>query len=524
MKQTLHRLIGYRKSALFISALMFCLPFHLPFLWFLSFAAPIPLFFVLWNLQPETRLKRVFSLGFWFGFCYHLGVYTWFFALYPFEAAGFSVPIAVLVTGLAYFGSSAIHGLVFSLPFVACQWLTRTRRPRRSVRALVFIALFLLAEALCGVGTLALPWSRIGLPQAAFPLGIRTAALLGPYGVDLLILAFGACTALVLFAKLSVRRRVLCAAAAVLLFSGNLLWGALYARREPAQKTLRVAAVQTNIASTDKRALSLEALYDTCARLVTEAAALDADLIVLPETVLARPLNEQSAAFFTSLCAKTGAHLVVGSAYESEGKTYNGILLFSELGLQGATAKRHLVPFGEYLPYRDLLAAVAPALANLTYYQNDYSAGQSGIVGEIDKVPIGGFVCFDTLFPALSVQSVREGAALLCVATNDSWFRESSALREHLWQGTFRAVETRRALVQSANAGISAIIDENGVLHSELAAASEGVICADVPLCDEMTLYARAPFILLCACGLVAVFALGAAIFSKRRTSHGGSA
>ncbi len=515
MKEIFRRLSSTR-ALLFFAALLFAFPFWVGEAAICSVFASAVLFFALSRIRAGSRRRRLFRLGFWFGFCYHALVYPWLFALYPFEVAHLSKPVAVLVALAAYFGAVAIHALFFALGFLV--WGVLGRRLRRFSRAALFCAVFVVAEYLKELGTLALPWSRIGLPLANYPVTIAISALLGPYFVDLILLFLGASLYGVFTCR--AKKRLVCAALSLVCLGFDLGYGIGKGLTKLKGAFVRVAVVQTNYPSAEKWDTDLSVAEGALERLAVQAASEGAEWIVFPESVLPERVRAGSGSdsFFARLSKKTGAVLVAGAICSDGEDTYNAVCVYDETGMLGYNGKRHLVPFGEYLPWQSAIGLVLPEISNMTYYRNTYTPGKSGIAGVSGSVTAGGLVCFDSLFSVLSCESARQGANLLFVATNDSWFRTSRALQHHLWQGVFRAAETDRAVAQAANCGLSALISRGGAHTRSLAPACEGVLVEDLELSDAVTPYTRVGDLIVLLCAIVvSCFALLRAISALRR-------
>lgn len=133
-------------------------------------------------------------------------------------------------------------------------------------------------------------------------------------------------------------------------------------------------------------------------------------------------------------------------------------LLGQEGKVLGWYDKRHLVPFGEYVPLGPLSDMVQRYVESV----GDYTAGDSGLPLEEGPFRIGVLICFESIFPWLAREEVRNGANLLAVITNDAWFGHTEAPYQHEAIAVLRAVETGRWTVRAANTGISSIVSSWG--------------------------------------------------------------
>ncbi len=163
--------------------------------------------------------------------------------------------------------------------------------------------------------------------------------------------------------------------------------------------------------------------------------------------------------------------------------------------------KAHLVPFGEYVPLKPWL----PFLGKMVEHVGDFSTGPVGDTLDWGKHKIGALICYELIFPYLSRAAVQNGAELLINITNDAWYGTTSAPYQHFSMAVFRTVETRRALVRSANTGISGFIDPIGRIVSETALFEDASIGEDIPLMSGQTHYVRFGDMFAVSCILVAI-------------------
>jgi apolipoprotein N-acyltransferase len=280
-----------------------------------------------------------------------------------------------------------------------------------------------------------------------------------------------------------------------LLVAGVVLSGAPPAASE---RTVEIAAVQGLDAEGDTgRYLSRALRIAADMRAATAAAVAGAqglpDLMVWPENAidgdpLANP--ELGAIVDDALGLLDGRPLLTGAIEDGEepGTHRNSMLL-----LDGAPVptdryvKRRLVPFGEYVPARDLLAWYPP----LARVPSDGIAGTEPRVIEAAGARIGAGICFDVVFPRLFHEQVREGADVLVLATNNASYGRTPMSDQHIAFSQLRAVETGRWVVHAALSGRSAIVDPQGRVHQRTGQYEQAVIRADIPLVEGTTLATR---------------------------------
>jgi apolipoprotein N-acyltransferase len=187
------------------------------------------------------------------------------------------------------------------------------------------------------------------------------------------------------------------------------------------------------------------------------------DLVIWSETMLTGPLRKRApeilgpfvrAGNFWSIC---GGVLENNDAEESY---HNSALLLDPQGkIAGRYDKRHLVPFGEYIP---MDGAFPGAETIFRISGNTFTPGQRQPLMLLKDIPIGLSICYEDIFPEISREDARRGAELLVNITNDGWFLRSSQPRQHLALASLRSVETRLPMIRATNTGISALISANG--------------------------------------------------------------
>ena len=137
---------------------------------------------------------------------------------------------------------------------------------------------------------------------------------------------------------------------------------------------------------------------------------------------------------------------------------------------------------------RPLIETLIPPLAELVLSSDDIDPGEGANVMFASDIGLGGLICFDSIYESLAYDSVREGANVICLSTNDSWFSDSAALYMHNAQAQLRAIENGRYVIRAANTGISTVITPRGEVIEELEPLVEGNVYATVCAKDNMTL------------------------------------
>ncbi|MET0480025.1 MAG: apolipoprotein N-acyltransferase [Mycetocola sp.] len=207
------------------------------------------------------------------------------------------------------------------------------------------------------------------------------------------------------------------------------------------------------------------------------------DMIVWPEngTDLDPVTVPQAASVLDYLGAQTGAPILTGTIMERDGRFYNTSLLWeSGVGPTDYYDKRHPVPFGEYVPDREVWEPFAPDLIGLI--GREYTPGTRDNVFNVDGVIAGISICFDIVDDALTREAVDRGAQLIIAQTNNADFGRTDENQQQLAIARLRAIESSRSLVNISTVGTSQMIGPNGVTLTEIPAYEPGHMVFDVPL------------------------------------------
>ncbi len=310
------------------------------------------------------------------------------------------------------------------------------------------------------------PWMLAGTVWAGVPAAMGPADLAGVYGVSFLTVLAAA-----LAAGRSPRRLAVRVLVVVLVLGAGPAYGLIRNRqlREPNALRMRIAAVQPLVAfKVGPKKVSAEDQIREQKRLMNELSPGEVDLVVWSETMVPGELLDRAEGLLASLAKEKQCWLLAGGVVHETnesgnrtGRNWNSAVLISPDGkLAGRYDKRHLVPFGEYVPLGGRFPG-ADAIFHLigTTFT---PGGREQPLPRMAGAPLGVNICYEDAFPYITRSDARRGARLLVNLTNDSWFRQSSQAHQHLALAAFRAVETRRPLVRATNTGVSAWIDSGG--------------------------------------------------------------
>lgn len=217
------------------------------------------------------------------------------------------------------------------------------------------------------------------------------------------------------------------------------------------------------------------------------------DLIVWPESSLpGRTNNPYVRQFMENLAKETKTNIIYGVInVDEEDKKYNSAVYYDNNGQErGICSKKHLVPFGEYVPITNKLRKVHPLLNLVPEYTPGNPETDKGVF-EINKIKFGIIVCFDSNFQYYVKEAVNDGAKFITVITNDGWFEAYESTEDHISWNVIRAVENKVPILQSANTGISVVIDKYGRVTKRIPVFCRGCITDDIKITDTGSLYTK---------------------------------
>ena len=470
----------------------------LPALGFLQWVTMVPAFVWLFAAvarEKKLRYRAFYGAGVLYFLPFYLTIYHWFFYLYPMEFAGVSKSAAFALVVTCWLGLSLLQTVFSALVFPLFSYLSRTRVLRRVplLLPLLFAVQYTVSEWGQTFTWMGVPWSRLVLGQIRMGFFVNSASLFGPYLLTFLLVL---CNALIAYLMLYREKWRVCAisAATVVIFAA--VTGAIgYATARPqAGEPLVVAAVQGNIGSSQKwSSKSTQRTMEVYDRYTAEAAAAGADIVVFPETFLPYALTESNSIglFVRNLAIRYDVTILCGALHYNGYDRYNAMFVVYPDGSidEEIYAKRKLVPFGEYVPWRPVIEVVLPILSDINMLSSDFDAGEGSALIDTPFGKVGGLICFDSIYEHLTLDSVRDGAEILVLPTNDSWFTDSAAVYMHSGQARLRAIESGKWIVRSADTGISSVIDPRGGSHEELAPLVEGMSLTTAYVNHTRTVY-----------------------------------
>ncbi|MCB0308934.1 MAG: apolipoprotein N-acyltransferase, partial [Bdellovibrionales bacterium] len=260
---------------------------------------------------------------------------------------------------------------------------------------------------------------------------------------------------------------------------------------------IRASLIQGNISQDQKwERQARKNILETYALLSSESMLnKNIDLVIWPEAAIPylTPRRSLQTSFPVDFL-KGQSYLIYGAAtYATQGRKrnyYNSAFFSAPNGEHlGAYDKKRLVPFGEYVPFEKWIKGIVPAMAG------NFSRGDKTFVFHHDKFHFSVIICYEVLFPELSIDMVNNGAEFFVNITNDAWFDVTSGPFQHAHIGRFRAIETRRSFLRAANTGITYWITPSGQIFDATRLFKSTTVIAKIYPSQEKTFYVHFPWL-----------------------------
>ncbi|WP_246733068.1 apolipoprotein N-acyltransferase [Methylobacterium sp. BTF04] len=465
-------------------------------------------------------------IGWAWGFGYLTAGLWWLGSAFLVEAEEFLWALPLGVVGLP-----AVLALFYAFGFA----LARLVWSRGNGRLFALAFGLATCEWLRGHLFTGFPWNTLGMALGQNLWLMQGAAVIGLYGLTLLVIAIAAAPATLATADTTAGRLGPVALAAVALAALAAFGVArLPAGPDPRVAGVRLRLVQPNLNQDAKfRPENREDILDRYLALSDRAAAPDrsgiADVthVIWPESAFPFLIQRDPRALARIAAAfPPGKQLITGAARAEEAlpnerpRFFNAIFTIAAGPKLGDVYdKVHLVPFGEYLPAPLDAFLRALHIRQFVSIPGGFTAGTRAgqrILTVPGLPPVAATICYEAIFPGQIVPMAAPGAppvvpGLILNLTNDAWFGDTPGPRQHFAQARLRAVEEGLPLVRDANTGISAVVDAHGRITASLPLGVEGVLDADLPArISGRTLYASlgdAPFGILLAASLLCAIA-----------------
>jgi len=452
---------------------------------FFAWISLLPLLFIILKKSP----RQAFFLGLMAGASYYAVLIYWIPSV-PAHYGNLSIGISILIylifvfflalfwAFFSFFSSKIYQSfpkfIFFLIPFL---WISFE---------------YILTYLLTGF-----PWGLLGYSQYKNLYFIQMASVTGVYGLSFVLVLF---QSLFLFSMNYRKRAPFFAAVAFVLIIH--LGGFISIKKiTPTENSFPASVIQGNVSSDiywDKiSAQEIQDLFGQHVELSHQAYAEGSHLIIWPEFSVplcfscSYGIYQEFKERLFQFVQKTGCTLLLGTNETTRAEEgvdyYNTALCLSPDLSTNYYYKMHLVPFGEYTPYKKIFFFIQ----KMTHAIGEITPGNKIILHQFKGGKFGSPICYEIIFPNLVRKFVKKGANFLVTITNDGWYGKSSAPYQHFSISILRAVENRRYLLRAATTGISGIIDPYGHILAKSELMTKTCLSQNITPSRILTPYAK---------------------------------
>lgn len=473
-------------------------------------------------------VRRGFLLGYLCGVLWYGGNCYWIYDTMHVYGA-----LPPLVSALLLLAFSLYLGLYFGLFGLS---LALVRRATGDTRlALLSAPLLWTAIELATARITSFPWDQLGYSQVDNAMLSLLAPWTGVYGISFVLAAANALLAGVFLLNRRTHQRSFALTGVALMTAGTI---GIFVPAPHPNTTATAMLIQPNLdvagannwngPEWDRHLAEFAYLADQqcksyiagipqtgapTGQILCPPYATHPDLVAWPESPA--PFFELDARLPRSLATiaiNEKAPLVVGavgveySSADQAYQDYNSALIFSSQGQQiGRYDKIHLVPFGEYIPFQNLLAFAH----SLTGRISSMSAGEVRKIFRLDGHRYGIFICYEAVFADEIRQFARLGGEVFVNVSDDGWYGDTSAAWQHLNMARMRAIENRRWILRDTNNGVTAAIDPYGMVRQSIPRHQTDVLPASYGFVRDLTFYTEHGDLFAYACAILATGLVG---------------
>ncbi len=490
-----------------ISGIVLSVSFTYYHLWFLCMFCLVPLFYVV--LKYEFKTKTMLKYMFLFQLGYYIPLMMWLLNM------SVLLPFSNTKSRLILFFATVFIGILQGLYLSLATIFFAKSKSNTFSDVFIFSLLFVLGEWFMEhTPIIAFPWGKLGVIATPFKSFIQSASVFGGMFISFLILIINGTLAYIIINCKYAKKTLTAIIITGMIFIINITFGYTRIKSEAEGKPVKAMVVQGNFSGLDKWHASSKEMFEAYLNLTRKNAQKDTRLIVWPETAIPTSFCAESCycTELKKLSKELNATIVSGFfiCKENENKKYyNALIAFLPDGtISDSYCKQVLAPFGEYFPLGNYLARRFPVLSELIDNSSGVTKGDTTKVLKADNAKIGAIICYESIFTKMSIENSRQGADILVVASNDSWFGESPALYQHFSHSIMRAVEAQKYVVRASNTGISAIISPYGEIISSAKPFIKTTSTGNIYLSDSKTFYCRTGQIFLIPCIIAYIYTI----------------
>ena len=467
----------------FLSSIFLILAFPTPGISFLAWFALVPFFLIIIKEKLGKVIISSIIINFTFNFFYLIWLKE------------YKQPLTLPL--------SLIAELLYLMPQAILAWVFFHLAPKY-FKIFSLSSIWIIFDYLKTVGFLAFPWGIIGYTQYNDIFIIQSASIFGVWGIDFILIFFNSAMAIIIekifngeLTKLSFRCiDLMNFYVAIILIIISLIYGFIVIKKNQyvGNKSIKLSLIQANFNPWSPNLIkSLRREF----KLTIKSLNYNPDMIIWSESSVPFPFDyyykrkNGYAMRIDSFIRLIGKPFIFGSLsfkgiYKNDkfvGKFYNVAYYYKPGKGYSYYRKIHLVPFGEWFPYKKLFPFAAKILENAG--AGDFNPGTEYKIFKNKNLNFSVLICFEDVFGNLVRKFVKNGSKMIINITNDAWSGSKKAEIQHFSIAIFRAIENRVPLVRVANGGVTVYIDPYGRIIKELPLFKSGFLVCDVKFRDK---------------------------------------
>lgn len=457
-----NKIAHHPTKSLFISGVL--LNLALP-PYYVLFFIPISLIVLLDIILKSKNQIAAFSCGMIFAFGHFLIGLYWIFAALLVDAN---------LYGMIPFILPAL--VIYVLPYGFLSWVCFLSKNKSPIITIILFAIFwVLAELWRSYLLMPLPWNLLGYSFGFSNYLSQIASVVGIYGLSFLVVFIG---------LLFYLRNLYSYFVAVFLLMAIFIFGFIrinFFAQVDFDQRIQIRIIQPNISLADSKIEENKiAILKKNLRLSRSTGYEKITHIIWPETAIEEKINYHSIWLnILKQVVPNNGLLIFGAAMQDKNGSLNNsmILLNQNATVVDVYHKHHLVPYGEYVPFRDLF----PFLKTVTRNNFYISPGEQKIISNQylpDFLPL---ICFDSAYSLKTKEVAEQKFDFILNINNEAWFKNANVLQQSFINSKFRAIEYGVPLIRTSNTAFSAVIDPFGRVISEIGINQEGVIDSALP-------------------------------------------
>jgi apolipoprotein N-acyltransferase len=445
-------------------------PYFYFFILFFSFSLLLAL------LEHSPGKKQSFLVGWFFGFGHFIvGVY-WLYHPMMLDLDQYAILIPFAILGMP---------AVLALYIGTVTFLTNLIPANNAAKVVIFSCFWVIIEYLRAHLFTGFPWNLLGYSLAFNSEISQLASIGGIYALSFLILLIASIPYLIYNNNYKIHATLV-----ILTITSCYYYGYSRIKLPPTNSDVAIRIVQANIKQTLKFTQQQEVanIYHQI-EMSNSPSLLPIKYVIWPEGAFAFDIDYPGLLHIIKKAAPIkGALITGGDRIERNNagfKWWNSLQMISNDGkIIASYDKVHLVPFGEYVPFRNILP-INKIVAGLTDCSPGKSAHNISVIKEEEFRPL---ICYESIF-ADEISVAGQSPKWLLNITNDGWYGQSSGPYQHFAMSRFRAIEQGVPLVRSAKTGISAIVDSYGRVVTKADLNTQGVVDGYLPSPAATTFY-----------------------------------